>query len=190
MSSLTSRSSGPARVRVRTSHRPAPAAQRRSVMRTEYGSWDVVAAKWVLGRLPSQALPAIATDALVSGLDSQALRELAGELHPTVEESGPLFEEILGEFGIGIPDRSRAGLVLAKAYAAQIIDGTISPYEGAQHIWRLQVEVEGLMLDLGPFVYWASEWQETNNPASRRECDAAIRAAALELVGGHGDRAA
>ena len=153
-------------------------------MRTEFGSWDVVAAKWVLGRIPSRALPALATDLLVSGLDSQALRELAGELHPTVEGSGPLFEEILDEFGIGIPERSRAGLVLAKAYAAQIIDRTLSPYEGAQHIWRIQVDVDGLMLDLGPFVYWTSEWQETNNPARRRECEAAIRAAAVELAGG------
>jgi hypothetical protein len=153
-------------------------------MRTEFGSWDVVAAKWVLGRLPTQALPVIATDALVSGLDSQALRELAGELQPTDEDSGPLFEEILDEIGVGIPDRSRAGLVLATAYAAQIVDGTLSPYEGARHIWRIELDVEGLMHDLGPFVYWASEWQETNDPASRQECEAAIRAAAVELAGG------
>jgi hypothetical protein len=153
-------------------------------MRTEFGSWEVVAAKWVLGRLPTQALPAIATDALVAGLDSQALRELAGELHPTLDESGPLFEEILDEIGVGVPDRSRAGLVLAKAYATQIVDGTLSPQEGAQHIWRIQLDVEGLMHDLGPFVYWASEWQEARDVANRQECEAAIRAAAVELAGG------
>jgi hypothetical protein len=50
------------------------------------------------------------------------LRRLAGELRPTLGESGPLFEEILDELGVAVPDMSRAGLVLAKAYAAQIIE--------------------------------------------------------------------
>jgi hypothetical protein len=153
-----------------------------SVMRTEFGSWDTVAAKWVLGLIPSEALPRIATDALEAGLDSPPLRQLAGELHPTLAEAGPLFEEILDQVGVGIPDRSQAGLILAKAYAAHITDGTLSPYEGARQIWRIQLDVEGLMFDLGSFVYWASEWQDADSQPRRQLCEAAIRTAALDLA--------
>ena len=151
-------------------------------MRTEFGSWDVVAARWVLGLIPSQALPQIATGALEAGLDFPTLRELAGELHPSLDASGPLLKEILDEIGVGIPDRSRAGLVLARAYAAQITDGTLSPYEGARRIWRIQIDVEGLMHDLGPFVYWASEWEEADVAGRREQCETAIRTAALGLA--------
>ena len=70
-------------------------------MRTEFGSWDMVAAKWVLGLIPSEALPRIATDALEDGLDSPSLRDLAGDLHPTLGAAGPLFEKILYEIGVG-----------------------------------------------------------------------------------------
>ncbi len=151
-------------------------------MRTEFGSWDMVAAKWVLGLIPSEALPRIATDALEDGLDSPSLRDLAGDLHPTLGAAGPLFEKILYEIGVGIPDRSRAGLVLARACATQIRDGTLSPYEGARQIWRIQIDVEGLMSELGPFVYWASEWQEADSPARRQQCETGIRTAALDLA--------
>jgi hypothetical protein len=111
------------------------------------------------------------------------LRRLAGELHPTLGDSGPLFEEILDELGVAVPDMSRAGLVLAKAYAMQIIEGSLSAYDGARQIWRIQMEVEGLTPELGPFVYWASEWEEASSPEERRECEAGIRAAAVEFAG-------
>jgi hypothetical protein len=51
-----------------------PAAQRRLRMRTESDHLDVVAAKWVLGIVPSEALPRLAMDALEAGLDSPSLR--------------------------------------------------------------------------------------------------------------------
>lgn len=153
------------------------------VMRTKFGSLDVVAAKWVLGLIPSEALPQIAVDALEAGFDTPSLRRLAGEMHPVLAETGPLFEEVLEELRTAIPDKSRAALVIAKAYATQIVDGTLSPYDGACEIWRIELAVEGLMLELGPFVYWASEWQDADSPGRRRECEVAIRTAALEFVG-------
>jgi hypothetical protein len=150
-------------------------------MRAEYGSWQIVAARWALGLIPSQALPQLATDALEAGLDSPSLRQLAGELHPTLESSGPVFEEILDKIGVGIPDRSRAGLILAKAFAAQITEGTLTPYEGARSIWRLQINT-GAVPELDPFVYWASEWQGAGGVGRRQQCETAIRAVALQLL--------
>jgi hypothetical protein len=151
-------------------------------MRTDFGSLELVAAKWVLGRIPSEALPRIASDLLEVGPDTPTLRRLAGELHPTLGDSGPLFEEILDELGVAVPDRSRAGLVLAKAYATQIIEGSLSAYDGARDIW-IQMEVEGLTPELCPFVFWASEWEEAGSPQERRECEAGIRAVAIEFAG-------
>ena len=48
------------------------AAQRQVVMRTEFGFRDMVADRLVLGLIPRQALPQIATDALEAGLAAQA----------------------------------------------------------------------------------------------------------------------
>jgi len=152
-------------------------------MPTEFGSLELVAAKWVLRRIPSEALPRIAADLLEAGLDTPSLRRLAGELHPTLGETGPLFEEVLDELGVAVPDMSRAGLVLAKDYAAQIMEGSLSACDGACQIWRIQLEVEGLTPELGPFVYWASEWQEADRPERRKECEAGIRAATVEFTG-------
>ena len=142
---------------------------------------DLVAAKWSLGLLPSDALPRLATDALEAGLDTPALRLVAGELHPTLDETGALFDEALDELGVDVPDRSRAALIVAKEYATQIADGTVSPYEGARQIWQLHVDIEGL-LELGPFAYWASEWQEADTRDRRDFCETAIRIAASNLL--------
>lgn len=152
-------------------------------MQTKLGSLDLVASKWVLGRISSEALPQIAADLLEAGLDTPSLRRLAGEMRATLGETGLLFEEILDELGVAIPDRSRAGRVLARTYAAQITEGSMAAYDGARQIWQIQIEVEGLTPELGPFVYWASEWQEANSPERRRECETGIRAAAFEFVG-------
>ncbi len=136
---------------------------------------EIVAAKWALGLLPADALPRLATTALEAGLDTPSLRLVAGELHPTREETGVLFDDALDELGVDIPDRSRAALIVSKEYATQIADGTISPHTGASRIWELHVEVDGA-LELGPFAYWASEWQEADTPARREYCESAIRA--------------
>jgi hypothetical protein len=143
----------------------------------------LIASKWALGRIPSEVLQQIDADLLEAGRDTPSLRRLAGECRPTFGDIGPLFEQILDELGVAIPDKSHAGLVLAKAYAAQIMDGSLSAYDGACQIWRIEVEVEGLTPELGPFVYWASEWQEADSPERRKECENGIRAATLELVG-------
>lgn len=142
---------------------------------------EIVAAKWALGLLPSDALPRLATAALEAGLDTPSLRLVAGELHPTRDETGVLFDEALDELGVDVPDRSRAALIVAKEYATQIADGIVSPFQGARQIWELHVDAEGV-LELGPFVYWASEWQEADTSARREYCETAIRAAASDLL--------
>jgi hypothetical protein len=151
-------------------------------MRTELERLNIVAAKWALGLIPGEALPRIATDALEAGLDTPSLRLLAGEMRTTLGETGPIFDEALDELGVPVPDRSRAALVVAREYATQISDGTVSPYEGAREIFALHADLLGSTLELGPFAYWVSEWQEADTSDRREYCDTAIRAAAHALL--------
>jgi hypothetical protein len=144
---------------------------------------QLAVAKWVLGLLPSNELPDFATQALESGLDTPALRQLAGELQPTMRDARPIFKKALAQLGITLPSRPDAGLIIARHYAKEISDGTLSPYEGARRIWReIQLEVKDLKPRLDPFVYWASEWGDADDPARREFCENAIRTAAKDLL--------
>ena len=90
---------------------------------------------WALGRLPSEQLPQVATDWLAEGLDSPSLRQLAGAGSPVMSEVGPLFEKVLAELKIATPKKEEALMFLARLYAQQIIEGAVSPYDGARKIW-------------------------------------------------------
>src|SRR5437867_2729085 len=88
-----------------------------------------------LGLLRSAELPRVAMEALAQGLDSPALRRLAGELKPTASECEPQFRQALSQLSIPLPTREAARLIVARYYAMQIVNGLISPYRGACHIW-------------------------------------------------------
>ena len=71
-------------------------------------------------RLPSSELPELAMFALEAGLDTPSLRELAGELHPTWADTGPLFDRVLQDCGIAIRSRSLAGHALARTTPSRL----------------------------------------------------------------------
>ena len=143
---------------------------------------QLAVAKWVLGLLSSEELPKIATYALDTGMDTPALRQLAGELRPVMADVGPIFNKALGELGSTLPSKPEAGLMVAREHAAEILEGTISPSEGARRIWRDQLEVPDLKPQRDPFVYWASEWEDADDPGRRAYCENAIRKAARNLL--------
>jgi hypothetical protein len=60
------------------------------------------------GTLPSEQLPGLATDALSQGLDSPALRELAGTSPRDVRDARDFFLVALGELGITLLDEQQA----------------------------------------------------------------------------------
>jgi hypothetical protein len=91
---------------------------------------------WALGRLSSDELPCIATEWLVAGLDSPALRELAGIVLPEVSEVGPLFDKALIELGMVLPIKQEALMDLARYHCQRIVAKVVSPYEGARAMWR------------------------------------------------------
>lgn len=71
----------------------------------------------------------------------------------------------------------------AQRYADEIIRGVVSPYDGSRRIWmecHLELKKDDHRLD--PFVYWASEYEETSDKERRALCDKALRHAAVLLV--------
>jgi hypothetical protein len=96
---------------------------------------DHILALWTLGRLPSEDLPKLACAWLADGLDSRTLRELGGVCAPTMSEVGPLFDLALRELGIDPPKKEDALWFLARYHAKRIVDGVVTPYEGARKIW-------------------------------------------------------
>lgn len=130
--------------------------------------------------LASEQLPGLATEALSRGLDTPALRELAGTSPRDVREAGDLFVVALGELGITLLDEQQALWKLVRHMATEIVSGGLAPYDGASWIWREAshgVEAEG---DLRTFGGLASEWED--HPASRPELETAIIDAADELL--------
>src|ERR1700691_1599850 len=115
----------------------------------------------VLGVMPPEELPSIATAALVDGCDSRSLRILAGLEPPEYDEARALFDDVLAESSLPWPTGREAALCLARETAARILSGSIGPYEGALHIWDVSLCVsEEHLPQVDTFIYAASEWPD------------------------------
>lgn len=118
--------------------------------------------------LPSEELPTLAVDALVRGVDSPALRLLAGQAPGDVRESRDRFDRALDELGIAIPTEQEALWKLVRSTCAQITSGAVSPFAGDEWIWRsasCRVEGEG---DLRIFAGLACEYEDRPDDSARR----------------------
>jgi len=82
---------------------------------------ESAASFWVLGLLRNEDLPAVAADALEAGVDTPALRILAGEGDPDVGELNRLFSKVLEESRTEVPNRSSAMSNAARYHAERII---------------------------------------------------------------------
>lgn len=134
----------------------------------------------VLGEQPLESLPGLATDALVRGVDSPSLRELAGTPERAHEDARDLFITACHELGIAIPTPDQARWSLAYEWAQAIVAGELTPIDGARRIWWQAWEHLGRPNDLTPFVAFASEWED--DPDHQVEYDDDIRREAARLV--------
>lgn len=98
-------------------------------------SLERAAIQFAADLLPSDDLPEVAADALVSGHDSPALRELAGTARTDVRTARDLFIAVLGELRILFP-ASDERKPLAYLTASDVADGRLDPIEGAHLIWH------------------------------------------------------
>ena len=132
-----------------------------------------------VGSLASEDLPEIATEALVRGLDSPALRVLAGQSRDDVRDSADLFRVAFDELGICLPDADTAQWRLARRTADDIAAGRIRPACGATELWRAYHKVRDNG-DLRIFVGLASMLDD--HPEDADQIEAHMVAAARELL--------
>lgn len=140
---------------------------------------EVAAWRMAVGRLRSEELPDLATDALVRGLDSPSLRLLAGQPRDDVRDSADLFRAALDELGINAPDADGADWNFARRLAGEIVAGRISPARGADDLWMMYRRVMDNG-DLRIFVGLASELQD--HPEAADELARQIVAEAQALL--------
>jgi hypothetical protein len=132
--------------------------------------------------LTSGELPDMAVSALEAGLDSPSLRLLAGQLHPTWADCGPLFHAVLKELGIDPLSRTEAGHVLLNHIAVRILGGSMTPYEGACEIADVANRFweEELWYRLSIFIGLVCEWND--HPDHRPEFEREILDEARKLL--------
>jgi hypothetical protein len=73
----------------------------------------------------------------------------------------------------------------AKFYSGEILDGKLTPYDGATLIWK-ECHLHTFDGDhtFDPFVYWQDEYEDAQSDERRLFCANAIRQFAREFLGG------
>jgi hypothetical protein len=114
-----------------------------------------IAVRFALGEIVSDELPGLAVNLLESGYDSPALWLVAGELHPTMAETGVLFDTALSELGVLVSLRE-AWLLRIENLTAIVASGS----EASIAAWEIyQVDRDfGPLPELESFLreYWRS----------------------------------
>lgn len=134
----------------------------------------------VIGAQPPEDLPKLCTEALVAGLDSPALREVAGLRPSDYQEARDRFFVAMGELGFERPSRSAARWALVRSWAAEMVEGSLSPVEGSQRIWWDACSQLGQPEELLTFVDLATNWEELE--ARRPELETQMISAARDLL--------
>lgn len=139
-----------------------------------------------LDLLTSKELVNIAQN-LVTDFDCQDLNILAGESHPVMSEVKPLFESFLKNEKIPLPPKLDAQLLVGKFYANLIIEGIISPYDGAKAIWiDIDIPIDMKSDILLSFVSGTSQIEDLscdeNDSIVKKELENCIIEAAKELL--------
>ena len=73
----------------------------------------------------------------------------------------------------------------ARHLAGKIVDGEITPFEGATLIWR-ECHLKTFHGDhtFDPFVYWQDEYEDAQSEERRQRCAEIIRQVARQFLGG------
>lgn len=140
----------------------------------EVASWRLVA-----GTLATELLPDLATDALVRGVDSPSLRELAGHSRGDVRGARDLFLKVLDELGIALLPVDDALWALIRNIARAMVDGETDPIDGALEIDRTRSRVVdgGDLRGFGGIYWW-----HTERPEEREQIAASARHEAAHLL--------
>jgi hypothetical protein len=90
---------------------------------------------YVTGDVSPEELPMIAAEAIVRGVDSPSLRQLAGlGRRDDTRDIRDLYRAAMDELGIDIPDADALRWEYVHFWAQRMLDGSLSPYEAASKI--------------------------------------------------------
>jgi hypothetical protein len=154
-------------------------------------SFDIAVARWSLGELTTDELPRVAVDALVAGLDSSALCELAGEEAKPNPDHSVLFDRALHELGHSRPSEDQAmtlnafyelrnAVAVADAILAEKIDIIEGCVQIAADVNRAELYFDK---DLSLFIGIDSEADDLPTRPRRQQCNAeALRKKDIEIA--------
>jgi hypothetical protein len=138
-----------------------------------------VADRFIAGSIPSEDFPSWAARALADGLDSPALRELAGLPRAEVREGRELMRQALAELGAVLPSEDASPENLVNYWALRLTAGTVDTVNGVNWILR-----QAHALDwpdwLNRLHGLASEWDDW--PEGRAEIEVEMRAEVSALL--------
>jgi hypothetical protein len=144
---------------------------------------DVVHALYTLRLLPGEDMPGVGVSLLEAGVDTPAIRELAGQESATLRDTGDLFERVLAELRRPEMAFKEAVIIVARDLARKVILGTMTAREAAQrgdsYCSRVQYHDA-----LSPFVAYADDYE--CYPDRHAEIDAAVIKYSRELLAGIG----
>lgn len=127
---------------------------------------------YVTNEVAPEALPMIAAEALTRGVDSPSLRELAGlSSSDDIREIRDLYIVAMSELGIEMPAEDAVRWEQVRIWAHRIIDGSVSPYEGASQISAQGAELES-PAKLSEIYYLTVLWED--NPERRQALEASM----------------
>ena len=128
--------------------RPSPTIEQMTASDDRWRDFDLAVARWRIGWLAIEQLPAAAGDALTAGCDTPALRTLAGMRGATWSEVEPLVLEVFRQRGTRLPSEDEAIAALADSVLRGVEADTIGQEEATLRLGALA----GLALDRPPSV--------------------------------------
>ncbi|WP_157597288.1 hypothetical protein [Streptacidiphilus rugosus] len=146
-----------------------------------------VAWQYVVGIVRSEDLPMQAARLLAAGMDSPALRDLAGRGRREVTtELAALFRQAVHELGGSMPDQETAERCLLHHLAGRLAAGVMTPGEVAAKVWQsltaARTDAEHAFLQaIGDDYYLDNTADE--QPEAFQAWEAELRSAARRLSG-------
>ena len=129
----------------------------------------IAAAKLTLGQLSGEEVHAVAMNALLTGIDCEEVLVLVDMRKPFAFDLEELFIRLIDKLGVKLPNVQEATLRVAREVATRIISGSVTPYDGARHIWWKLANLEGCDQRLNVFVGLASEIEDCISEETRAE---------------------
>jgi hypothetical protein len=154
------------------------------MMRLGMDPLQLALARLVIEDQPTEELLDLAADALVRGIDTPALRQLAGTLRTEVRDARDRFLRAVEELGWRRPADEAARRTLVRYWAEQMLAGKLTPYEASRLIWKKASWQLPQDADLMVFVGLASEWED--HPDYREDLEIQMLDEAQRII--HGDR--